>query len=227
MQPLILLHGAIGAKDQLQVLREELKSSFNVHTLNFSGHGGTPMPNIFSIQHFANDVLTYIKENNIQKINIFGYSMGGYVALYLAKNYPDKIEKVFTLATKFEWTPEIAQKEIKMLDANKIEEKIPAFAKALEKRHEPNDWKVILQKTADMMIALGNNNTLQLSDIENITIPVAISVGDKDNMVTLSETKDVYQSLKNSHLIILPETLHPIEKVDTKNLTKELKLFFN
>ena len=45
------------------------------------------------------------------------------------------IQKVFTLATKFEWTPDIAQKEIKMLDAAKIAEKIPAFAQLLEKRH--------------------------------------------------------------------------------------------
>ena len=227
MKLVLLLHGAIGAKDQLQPLAEELKNNFEIHTLNFSGHGGATMPNSFSIKIFANDVLNYLKENNIEKINIFGYSMGGYVALYLAKHHPDKVEKVFTLATKFEWTPDIAQKEIKMLDADKIAEKIPAFAKALENRHQPNDWKTLLQKTADMMIALGNNNTLRLSDLENITIPVTISVGDDDNMVTLSETKDVCHNLKNGRLIILPDTLHPIEKVDVENLSTELKHFFN
>lgn len=226
MQQLLLLHGAIGAKDQLQPLAENLKNDFEVHSINFSGHGGTAMPNTFSIKIFANDVLTYLKENSIEKINIFGYSMGGYVAVYLAKHHPEKVEKVFALATKFAWTPDIASKEIKMLDADKIAEKIPAFARSLEKRHQPNDWKILLQKTSDMMIALGNDNTLRLSDLEHIDIPITISVGDDDNMVTLSETKDVCHSLKNGKLIILPDTLHPIEKVNIETLSNELKLFF-
>ena len=226
MKKLLLLHGAIGAKDQLEPLLEVLKNDYEVHLLNFSGHGGEQMPNSFSIELFANDVLTYLDKNNIQKINIFGYSMGGYVALYLAKHYQNKIEKVFTLATKFEWNPDISQKEIKMLDANKIEEKIPAFAQILEKRHQPNNWKVMLKKTSDMMVALGNKNCLTLQDLTSITIPTKIGVGDNDNMVTLGETKEVAQNLKNSELLILQYTLHPIEKVDVVELSNEIKTFF-
>lgn len=227
MKHLLLLHGAIGAKDQLEPLAEILKNDFMVHTLSFSGHGGESIPETFSIKVFAEDVLTYLKKNNIEKINIFGYSMGGYVALYLAKHYPGKIINVFTLATKFSWNPEISQKEIKMLDAEKIAEKIPAFAKMLEIRHAPHNWKVLLKKTADMMLALGNDNTLTLQDLENIEIPVTVSVGDNDNMVTLGETKDVCQHLKNGQLIILPDTLHPIEKVDVGKLAEKIKLFFD
>ncbi|CAN5313890.1 hypothetical protein BH10BAC1_BH10BAC1_06230 [soil metagenome] len=226
MKHLLLLHGAIGAKDQLEPLALKLKNDFIVHTMNFSGHGGEEMSNTFSIKSFSNDVLNYIKQNNIDKINIFGYSMGGYVALHLAKHHPEKIEKVFTLATKFDWTPDIAQKEIKMLNAEKIAEKLPAFAKTLENRHYPNDWKTLLNKTADMMVELGNKIDLTHSDFESIHIPVTISVGDEDNMVTLSESKNVCQSIKNAHLIILSDTMHPIEKVDLGYLSTEIKLFF-
>ena len=171
MQHILFLHGAIGAKDQFGPLKEKFKSDFNIHTLNFSGHGGTLMPELFSIETFANDVINYLKENNIERANIFGYSMGGYVALYMAKHHPEKVSKIFTLATKFLWTPEIAQREIKMLEPEKIEEKIPAFAEVLSKRHAPNDWKMVLQKTSSMMIALGNTSSLNLSDYETIEQP--------------------------------------------------------
>ena len=77
------------------------------------------------------------------------------------------------------------------------------------------------------MIALGKNNTLRLSDLTHITIPVTISIGDDDNMVTMSETKDVSHNLKNGHLIIFSDTLHPIEKVDVEKLRIEFKQFFN
>ena len=78
-----------------------------------------------------------------------------------------------------------------MLDANKIEEKIPAFAQILEKRHQPNNWKVLLKKTSDMMVAIGNKNCLTLQNLTSINILTKIGVGDIDNMVTLGETKQV------------------------------------
>jgi esterase/lipase len=225
MQHLLLLHGAIGAKDQLIPLSEKLKSDFCIHTLNFSGHGGEKMPEKFEIQLFANDVLNYMTKNNIDKINIFGYSMGGYVALYLALHYPEKILKVFTLATKFLWTTEIAEKEIKMLNAAKIEEKIPDFAHILKKRHQPNDWKDVLKKTADMMIALGNNNTLKASDYKGIQHSVCVCIGEKDKMVTKEETIEVVSNLLNRNYIILPEIEHPIEKMNIELLVNELHTF--
>src|SRR6478672_5186908 len=104
MQHLLLLHGAIGAKDQLQPLANALKDKYTLHTINFSGHGGEAFPNEpFSMELFANDVLHYMQQNNIEQVNIFGYSMGGYVAMYLAKHHPQKINKLITLATKFHW----------------------------------------------------------------------------------------------------------------------------
>jgi esterase/lipase len=227
MEHLLLLHGAIGAKEQFIPLAEKLKSNYNVHTLNFSGHGGEPMPERFSIEVFANDVLNYLDKNSIDKVNIFGYSMGGYVAMYLAKNYPTRISKVMTLATKFLWTEAIAEKEIKMLNAEKIQEKLPEFAKILEDRNKPNDWKLALKATAEIMIALGKNNTLQLSDYEAIEHQTLISIGDKDTMVTLEETIAVYRQIKNANFLVLPNTQHPIEKVKVERISSEIKSFFN
>ena len=226
MEHLILLHGAIGAKDQLEPLAEKLKNKYTIHTISFSGHGGEAMPETFGIEVFANDVLYYLKQNNISKTNIFGYSMGGYVALYLAKQYPEKINKVMTLATKFLWTPVIAQHEIKMLDADKITEKLPAFAQTLAGRHQPGDWKIVLQKTIGMMTAMGNKNPLSLQDYETIEHPVMISIGDKDSMVTLEETTDVCRKLKNARLTVFPDTPHPIEKADPDKLVNEVIGFF-
>jgi len=226
MQHLLLLHGAIGAKEQLLPLAEKLKPNYIVHALNFSGHGGEPMPTHFSIELFANDVLNYLDKNNLDSINIFGYSMGGYVAMYLAKNHPSRINKVMTLATKFHWTEEIAEKEIKMLNPEKIQEKLPEFAKTLEGRNKPNDWKLALKETGKMMIALGKKNTLQLSDYETIGHQTLICIGDKDTMVTLEETIAVYRQLKNANFLVLPYTQHPIEKVDLERISSEIRNFF-
>jgi esterase/lipase len=226
MEDLLLLHGAIGSEDQIMPLANVLKENFAIHTINFSGHANTLMPETFSIELFANDILFYLEQNKIKKINIFGYSMGGYVALYLAKHHPERINKIFTLATKFLWTPEIAAKETRMLDSCKILEKVPAFASVLEQRHLPNDWKIVLKKTSDMMIEMGNNSPLRSFDYTAIENPVLIGIGDNDIMVTLEETINVYQQLKNGNLIVFPQTQHPIEKMDVGKLSNEIRSYF-
>jgi pimeloyl-ACP methyl ester carboxylesterase len=164
MQTIILLHGAIGAKDQLEPLAIELKQQgYNVFTLSFSGHGQTPFQTHFGIEQFALELEQFIKENNLQQPTVFGYSMGGYVALYLAQQQPTLLGNIITLGTKFEWSPEISAKETKMLDSKTIIEKVPKFAEALQKRHG-QDWELLLQKTAEMMLSLGNKNALSLND---------------------------------------------------------------
>lgn len=40
MQHLLLLHGAIGAKDQLERLEQLFNATHTVHRINFNGHGG-------------------------------------------------------------------------------------------------------------------------------------------------------------------------------------------
>ncbi len=227
MRKLLLLHGAIGAASQFDKLKEELKDKFEVYTMNFSGHGGEVMPDRFLIELFAGDVIKFLEINKLEGIDVFGYSMGGYVALYIASQYKNKVNKIFTIATKFDWNEESSVKESKMLNPDKIEEKIPAYAKVLQKRHAPQDWKAVLNKTAEMMIDLGNRPVLTDEVLDKIENEVLISVGDKDTMVTLEETANAAGKLKNGKLFIFSETEHPIEKMDLKKLSTEIKNFFN
>ncbi len=160
----------------------------------------------------------------MQRPTVFGYSMGGYVALYLAKQQPNVLGNIIILGTKFEWSPAIAQKEVKMLDSKTIMEKVPKFAEALQKRHGLN-WELLLQKTEEMMLTLGNKNALSLSDFSAIENKIFIGIADKDIMVSLEETTAVYKQLKNGAMYMLPNTKHPIETVDSKLLVELVNRF--
>jgi len=226
MQAILLLHGAIGASDQLSRLEEELVDSFSVYRLNFSGHGGSPFAaQPFSIRLFAAEVIAFLDKEGMSSINIFGYSMGGYVAMYLAKYHPGRINKIITLATKFNWDETIAANETRMLNAEKIEAKLTDFAAALQKRHAPNDWKAVLENTAAMLVEMGNNNPVQPVDYTAIQHPVLIMLGDRDKMVTFDETVEVYKALPRAHMAVLPNTAHPIEMVDQARLASEIRAF--
>lgn len=225
-QHILLLHGAIGAAGQMQPLKEQLSERYDAHTLHFSGHGGRQMPDeVFSIPLFAQDVLAYMDLNGWKKTVIFGYSMGGYVAMYLARHHPEKVEKLITLGTKFIWDEAIASKEIKMLQADKIEEKLPAFANTLKQRHAPNDWKEVLKRTAAMLWQLGQNNLLDEADYNMVSCPCSIMRGEADNMVSEEEGVFVCRNLKQASLVELQNTPHPIEKAPLGILVREIESF--
>jgi pimeloyl-ACP methyl ester carboxylesterase len=227
MQDIILLHGAIGAADQLQALAQALSTKgFNVHTLTFSGHGQQAFQNLFSIEQFAAELYLFIIEKNLDQPHLFGYSMGGYVALYLAAQKEQLIGKIATLATKFDWTPEGAQKEAAMLDPETLQQKVPQFAAVLQKRHGENQWAELLVKTTEMMHALGAKPLLNEAMYTAIHHPVLLGIGDKDTMVSLEETRLVFKSLTNANLYVLPGTKHPIENVQTELLVPFLDHFF-
>lgn len=225
MKNIILLHGAIGAKDQLEALSGELiQQGFKVYMLNFSGHGQVPFQKKFGIEQFASELELFIKENHLEKSAVFGYSMGGYVALYLARHQPALLGNIITLGTKFEWSPEIAKKETGMLDSKTIIQKVPKFADTLKSRHG-EDWESLLHMTSEMMMTLGNKNCLSPEDIAAIENKVLVGLADKDTMVSLGETVDVYKQLKNASMYMLPGAKHAVETVNAGLLAKIIAEF--
>lgn len=223
MKDLILLHGALGGKQQLERTAALLSTAYNVHTLNFEGHGGRPSDNAFSIGLFAENLLKYLDEHGIDHCFVFGYSMGGYVALKLAELHPGRIEAIVTLGTKFAWSPEIAAKETAMLNPEKIEEKVPKFAAALEQLHAPLDWKEVMHKTADMMRRLGDSPALSDEGLSQIAIPVRLLMGSEDVMVTHDETEKVQALLPNATFEVIDGWQHPIERIEAEALADKIK----
>lgn len=227
MRSIILLHGAIGAKDQLEPLAKELSSlGYKTYSFNFSGHGDSPYKNEFGIKQFTWELDQFLSENNLMKPDVFGYSMGGYVALYLASQQLQRLGKIITLGTKFNWDPVIAQNEGKMLDTSIIKEKIPKFAVALEKRHG-GGWELLMKRTAAMMIDLGNDNVLNAKTFSQIKNKVLIGLADNDSMVTVEETNNAASKIVGSSRFTLVNTKHPIESVKAEELAKVIDQFIN
>lgn len=225
--PLLLLHGAIGSSEQLIPLAQSLESEFEIHLLDFSGHGkNSESITSFSISQFANDVIRYLEIHQLQNVSVLGYSIGGYVALFLARNFPNKVGKIITLATKFHWDEPSAAEEVKKLNPEKILEKIPAFATILNQRHQIMDWKMVLKLTGNMMLEMGKNNPLKKEDFLGIEHEVLICLGDHDEMISIEETTDVFRKIKNAKLFIIPDTKHPIEKLNITKFLGEVLLFY-
>src|SRR3954466_2076581 len=144
-QHLLFLHGALGAADQFAPIVPLLRDRYDLHLLDFEGHGSAPLqPRPFRIEHFASNAYEYVTRHAIETTHIFGYSMGGYVACTLAMQHPHLVKSIITLGTKYYWDQEVAAREVANLDADKIAAKVPRFAQALAERHTAAGWETVV-----------------------------------------------------------------------------------
>ena len=156
MNNLIVIHGALGSARQLDELCQAYEEYYDVFSFDLSGHGGLPINERFSIDLFTKDLQHFIVVNELEGADVFGYSMGGYIALNHARLHPGKLGRIITLGTKFHWNPAEAEKEIRRLNADLIEQKLPKFASALEERHAPAiDWGFRFQRPQHLAFQLG------------------------------------------------------------------------
>lgn len=224
-----LLHGAIGDGRQLAPLADRLTDGGvgRPVLIELPGHGTTPLGAWrFSIEGFAQLVLTELDRRGIAQADFFGYSMGGYVALHLAVIAPARVRRVATLATKLAWTPDVAARESAMLDPATIRAKIPRFASALEQRHTALGWEAVLTHTAELLAELGARPVLTTDVLSTIEQPVRIAVGDRDTTVSVAECVDAVRALKSGQLEVHPATPHPFEKAPIVRITRSLTEFF-
>lgn len=226
MTHLLLLHGALGSQEQFDDLKDALSADFTIDTLSFSGHGRTAsQQHAFTVQNLSHEVLHWLNDKQRRKIDIFGYSMGGYVALWLARFYPDRVGKIMTLGTKLDWNEATAEKETRFLNAEKIAAKVPAFAAELQDRHGEHEWHSVLQKTANLMHDLAKHH-LTDEDFAQISAQVLLTLGDQDNMVTKDETFHVESMIPGAKTLELKDTPHQIDKVSIDLLTSEIRKYF-
>lgn len=227
MKNLILLHGALGHSDLFNPYKEVLSQHFHIHTPLFSGHGNTALPQDgITIAQYTGELDAYCTQQGLDEVHLFGHSMGGYVALCYALQQPARVQSVMTLGTKFDWTEEQALRESKMLNPDAILEKVPKYAAQLEAQHG-SQWKALLPAIADMMIGLGKSPVLQSAHLTTLTLPVQIMIGDKDNMVSLEESAQVYRSIPDARMAVLPDTKHPMDRVRPQLVLDLMKDFWS
>ena len=225
--PLLLLHGALGTQNQFDELAGNLTDDYTVHRFTFEGHGDRPPAHDqFRNEHFVANVLTYLDVHNISQTDIFGYSMGGYVGLTLASAHPGRVNRIFTLGTELLWTPERAARDVKMLDADKIAEKVPAFVHTLESRHTAFGWRNVLAATVEMLNDLGANPRLTEETFQILPHRIRLGVGDQDSAAGVEDTVGVFRLLQRGELQVFPSTPHPFERVEVGMLMGAIKHFF-
>lgn len=220
----LLLHGALGTGAQLERLAQRLAGRARAVLVEFEGHGlAAPGARAYRMEHFADNALAALERAHVPgPAHVVGYSMGGYVGLWLARHHPARVASVFTLGTVPWWDPAGAEAEARQLDAVTIRTKVPKFAAALAARHGEAGWPAVLERTAAMMRAMGETPPLAEGDFAAIACPVRVAVGDRDTTAGVEASARLARTLPAGELEVLPRTPHPVERVSWDRLAFSL-----
>ena len=94
-EPLILLHGNGEESGYFKNQIEEFSRHFKVIAVDTRGHGSSPRgEGPFSLSRFAEDLKSFMDEQNIPKAHILGFSDGGNIAMLFALKYPERVDKL-------------------------------------------------------------------------------------------------------------------------------------
>ena len=187
--PLVLLHG--NGEDHRYFKHQigPFSEHYRVLAVDTRGHGGSHRGEApFTLFQFADDLRDFLREREIERCHLLGFSDGGNIALIFALKYPELVEKLVLNGANLyyeglvDWLcQEIGEKWHRLKD-----------------NWEPAArWEWELQ---DLMMTQPNLEPAQLGDL---TMPVLVVAGE-DDVIREEHTRLIADAIPGSRLAILP-----------------------
>ena len=224
---IVFLHGFLGSQLDLQPIAKPLQNSMETLCLDLPGHGqAIDLPTeSYSFLGAANFVLE--KTQHLPKPALYGYSMGGRLALYLGLTHPDRFSHLFLESTSPGLPTKADRADRRTQDAKlatELQHNFPAFLKSwyntelfktlrdhpsfpelLDRRHtnHPTELAKALQG-----MGTGAQPTLW-EKLKVVPIPIDLLVGTQDwKFLTLNQ--HMARIAPNARLHMIPGVGHNI-----------------
>jgi pimeloyl-ACP methyl ester carboxylesterase len=201
-QPLVLIHGGGSTiYTTFGKILPMLAKTYRVIAVELQAHGHTSDRNSpETFEQDADDVAELLKQLNIPKVDIFGFSNGGSTALQLAIRHPDKVNKLIAASAIYKrdgmhpWFWEFMKKGT---FGDMPKEYKDAF---LSINHD--QAKLLNMHNKDQQRMLGFKDW-KAEDIQSINAPAFIIVSDGD-VVRPEHALEMARLLPHGRLAILP-----------------------
>ena len=210
--PLVLLHGGFSDASEFGGTIPALAEHFHVFTPERRGHGHTPdVPGPISYALMAADTVVFLDKLKIGRSHLVGHSDGANVALLVALARPDLVDRLVLISGNFHHDGLVAGLDLNELAGNDYLADVYGQISPDGRDHFP----VVAAKIRRMATT---EPTLSAADLAMVAARTLVMAGD-DDMVSAEHTLQLYRSITDSELAIVPGTSHAliIEKPDLCN----------
>lgn len=216
--PVLLLHGAAGCT-QLETapLLRRLELHYRILAVDFSGHGASTDDVEFSADRFADNARAVLDAKGIEHVDVFGFSMGGYMALHFAQQHPDRVRRLAIHGTNIDWDGERVEAMQGRMDAEAIQQNRPDLATDLDALH--TDWPTLFGRMQDFVATLPAHSDDMHRIASALDHPTLVSAVDHDDLFPLDAPLALHAALPNSTLAVIPGNRHALQAVNLDLLT--------
>src|SRR5215213_7565297 len=233
--PVVLVHPGLLSSGSWAGVVPLLAGSFRVITFDNRGHGRSTNPSgALSYEQIADDTAALIEVLGLERPFVGGWSDGGEIALQFGLRHPGRARALIAGGTSLELGSEAFRSEVQAFfhvnDDGEVD--VDALAGAVEETllpmlrqshpHGEQHWQTIVQQSATMWLEYAG---LTCEEVEQITEPVLVVVGDRDEHVPVEEAVRLYRWLPNADLAILPGTSHLRPLVDPTTFVRSVTDF--
>jgi pimeloyl-ACP methyl ester carboxylesterase len=216
-RPLVVLHGAYMTIGAMGPIVPGLAETRQVIAVELQGHGHTAdVDRPITYEQMADDTAALLGRLGIDQADVFGYSMGGGVALQLAIRHPGLVRKLVVASASY--TSDGMQPELHGMVPSITPEMFagsPIEAAYLEVAPNPGDFRRLVEKLKRLDMT---PFAWPAEDVREIEAPTLIVVGDSD-AIRLEHAVEMFRllgggamgdlaGLPNSRLAVLPGTAH-------------------
>ncbi|MEV6208035.1 alpha/beta fold hydrolase [Kitasatospora sp. NPDC051914] len=210
-RPLVALHGGLlTAEMAFGALITALPPGRRVIAPELQGHGHTAdSDREFRIGHLAEDVLGLLDHLGIERADLLGFSLGGYVALELAISHPARVDHLVLASTNYR--PDGYHDEIRRSELHPGSTRMPTERDFAEMREahlavspEPDHFDDFAAKASG---AVGAFEGWPAEALRRLAAPTLLVVGDHD-FVRLDHAVEMYELIPDARLAVLPRTTH-------------------
>ena len=210
-RPVVLIHGLGGrADDWATIMPRLMAAGFAVYAVDLLGHGASDKPNVdYSIALEAQTVRQFLDEQKLQQVDLVGWSMGGWIALKLAAEYPHRT-RTLTLVDSAGFTfnapdPRVlrprTRHELEQMAAlfSPKAGSIPAFlARDMLRVMADQDWVV-----ARALESMYSRRDLMDGKVGGMTMPVQLVWGSEDVLTPLAAGYEMHRQMQQSALSVI------------------------
>ena len=217
-----LSDGLTTVKNKALLLAKPYSMFFDEYTVYMFSRNNN-MNEAYSIIDMASDQASAIKELKIDKAHIMGVSEGGMIALALAINYPELIDKLVLTVTTSKCNEMIEaniNKWLELVKDNKHKELMIDTAEKSYSEAYLNKYKKLYPllgliskpKSYDRFII--NAKAILSFDVSNqlhkVNSPTLIVAGEEDKIVGVEESYDMHEGINNSELYVYHSLGHAL-----------------
>ncbi|GAA4710371.1 Pimeloyl-ACP methyl ester carboxylesterase [Promicromonospora umidemergens] len=200
------------------------------HVITFDNRGVGASTGIVpdSVEAMADDAYTFIKALGFDTIDIFSFSLGGFIAQDFVVKHPELVRKLVLTGTgprggkdidkvvAVTWY-DVVRATLTRRDPKEFlffhrtatgKPAARAFVNRLKERTIDRDQEISIKGFRTQLKAIQKYGRSAPSDLSRLTQPTLIANGDSDRMVPSVLSEDLHRRIEGSELIIYPDSGH-------------------